>query len=84
MDSKIRDKAAIIFETKFNLPETTFIALFDSGFIDVTRVRNELIRTEACCIAKHSTKEDAIVILSERYDCSDSTVRQVIYNQSKK
>ena len=84
MSDVLKERAAQLISTKFEISEGTFMAVFESGFIDITAVRNYMIREEAKCICHHSTKEDAITILADRYSCSEPTVRAVIYNQSKK
>jgi hypothetical protein len=80
MSDKLKERAAQLISTQFEITEGTFIALFEKGYIDVTAVRNDMIRQEAKCICHSHTKEEAIDILSNRYSCSDSLVRQIIYN----
>ena len=84
MSEKLKERAALFISSEYQIAEGTFIAMFERGLIDETAVRNTLIREEAKCICRNHTKEDAIVILSNRYSCSDDTVRKVIYGQSKK
>lgn len=80
----IRDEIAIVFQEKYQITPSLSFAMIGEGFVDIVAVRNYIIRKEAETICKESTKEDAIVILSEKFNCSDDTIRKVIYNQSKK
>jgi hypothetical protein len=84
MSDVLKERAAQLISTRFEISEGTFLAVFESGFIDITAVRNYMIREEAACICHNHTKEEAIEILANRYSCSEPTVRAVIYNQSKK
>lgn len=78
----LKERAAQLFSSQFEITEGTFMAIYN--FVDKTAVRNYMIRQEAQCICHHHTKEEAITILADRYNCSEPTVRAVIYNQSKK
>ena len=80
----IRDEIAIVFKEKYQITPSMSFAMIGEGFVDIVAVRNYIIRKEAETICKETTKECAIEILSEKFNCSDETIRKVIYNQSKK
>jgi hypothetical protein len=65
MSDKLKERAAQLISSRFEISEGTFIAVFEKGFIDVTAVRNYMIREEAACICHNHTKEEAIEILAK-------------------